>query len=42
MRSSDEALVVVDLQYDFMPGGALYVAEGDRIVSIANRVQQKF
>jgi nicotinamidase/pyrazinamidase len=42
MRSSDQALVVVDLQYDFMPGGALSVAEGDRIVSIANRVQQKF
>jgi nicotinamidase/pyrazinamidase len=42
MRSSDEALVVVDLQYDFMPGGALSVAGGDWIVSIANRVQQKF
>lgn len=42
MMASDEALVVVDLQNDFMPGGALSVAEGDRIVSIANRVQQKF
>jgi nicotinamidase/pyrazinamidase len=42
MRSSGEALVVVDLQYDFMPGGALSVADGDQIVSIANSVQQKF
>jgi nicotinamidase/pyrazinamidase len=42
MRSSDEALVVVDLQYDFMPGGALSVAGGDWIVSIASRVLQKF
>ncbi len=28
-----EALLVVDLQYDFLPGGALGVADGDAIVA---------
>lgn len=32
------ALLVVDLQPDFMPGGALPVAEGDRIVSPIARI----
>jgi nicotinamidase/pyrazinamidase len=27
-----DALIVVDLQHDFLPGGALAVAEGDRII----------
>jgi nicotinamidase/pyrazinamidase len=27
----DDALVIVDVQYDFLPGGALGVAEGERI-----------
>ncbi|MEA2719614.1 MAG: hypothetical protein QOJ39_1478, partial [Candidatus Eremiobacteraeota bacterium] len=27
----DDALVVVDVQHDFLPGGALGVAEGERI-----------
>ena len=26
------ALILIDLQYDFMPGGALGVAEGDQVV----------
>jgi nicotinamidase/pyrazinamidase len=29
------ALVLVDLQYDFMPGGALAVADGDATVAVA-------
>jgi nicotinamidase/pyrazinamidase len=29
------ALVLVDLQYDFMPGGALAVAHGDETVPVA-------
>ncbi len=33
-----EALVVVDLQNDFCPGGALPVAEGDAIVPLVNRL----
>jgi nicotinamidase/pyrazinamidase len=33
-----EALVVIDLQNDFCPGGALAVAGGDEIVPIVNRL----
>ncbi len=31
-----DALIVVDMQRDFMPGGALPVPEGDRIVPVLN------
>ncbi|MEA2664414.1 MAG: hypothetical protein QOI11_1358, partial [Candidatus Eremiobacteraeota bacterium] len=27
----DDALVIVDVQHDFLPGGALAVAQGERI-----------
>ncbi len=33
-----DALLVVDLQNDFCPGGALAVSEGDRIVPLVNRL----
>jgi nicotinamidase/pyrazinamidase len=33
---ADEALVVIDLQNDFCPGGALAVAGGDEIVPLVN------
>jgi len=36
------ALILVDLQYDFMPGGALAVVRGDEVVKIANRVMPHF
>lgn len=36
------ALLLVDLQYDFMPGGALGVAGGDQIVPLANRLISAF
>lgn len=32
-----DALLVVDVQRDFCPGGALAVAEGDRVVPVLNR-----
>ena len=32
------ALIVVDIQNDFLPGGALAVREGDQVVPIANRL----
>lgn len=38
----NEALILIDLQYDFMPGGALPVAEGDRVVPVANRTAKHF
>lgn len=37
-----EALVVIDLQNDFCPGGALAVAGGDKIVPLVNDLVQKF
>lgn len=37
-----DALVVVDLQHDFLPGGALGVAEGDRIVEPIARLAPRF
>ena len=36
------ALVLVDLQYDFMPGGALAVARGDEVVAVAQRLIPQF
>lgn len=36
------ALVLVDLQYDFMPGGALAVAHGDAVVAVAQQLMPKF
>ena len=37
-----DALVLVDIQNDFVPGGALAVPAGDQIVPLANRLQQCF
>jgi len=36
------ALILVDIQYDFLPGGALAVAEGDAVIPVANRLQPQF
>ena len=35
--SQGDALLVVDVQNDFCPGGALEVPEGDRVVPVINR-----
>jgi nicotinamidase/pyrazinamidase len=37
-----DTLLVVDLQNDFCPGGALAVPEGDHIVPLINRLGQRF
>jgi nicotinamidase/pyrazinamidase len=37
-----KALLLVDLQNDFLPGGALPVPRGDEVVPVANRVQRAF
>lgn len=37
-----KALLIIDVQYDFLPGGALAVREGDHIIPIINRLQEKF
>lgn len=37
-----KALIIVDVQNDFLPGGALEVAQGDEIISIINNIQSKY
>ena len=37
-----KTLVIVDVQNDFMPGGALAVPEGDKIVPVINKILPKF
>src|ERR1041385_1344128 len=36
------ALILVDIQNDFLPGGALAVPDGDEVISIANKLQASF
>jgi len=36
------ALVIVDVQNDFCPGGSLAVAEGDKVVAVLNRHIERF
>jgi len=36
------ALILVDLQNDFMPGGALAVPQGDEVVAVANEMMDEF
>ena len=37
-----KALILTDLQNDFCPGGALPVPEGDAVIPLANRLQERF
>ena len=37
-----DALIIVDVQYDFLPGGALAVNEGDAVIPVINNLQKKF
>ena len=37
-----KTLLIVDLQNDFMPGGALPVPDGDAVIPVANRLLQRF
>jgi nicotinamidase/pyrazinamidase len=37
-----KALILVDLQNDFLPEGALAVPHGDEVVPLANELQQRF
>lgn len=36
------ALVIVDIQVDFLPGGSLAVPDGDAVVPLANRIAPAF
>ena len=42
MRPANEALVVIDVQNDFCPGGALAVPGGDEIVTGINALMEEF
>ncbi|WP_116140513.1 bifunctional nicotinamidase/pyrazinamidase [Trinickia diaoshuihuensis] len=42
MKGSGDVLLVVDVQNDFMPGGALAVPNGDEIVPIVNPLAAEF
>lgn len=37
-----KALLLVDIQNDFIPGGALAVPDGDAVVPVANRLMDRF
>ena len=37
-----KALLLVDIQNDFLPGGALAVRRGDDVIPVANRLQGRF
>jgi nicotinamidase/pyrazinamidase len=41
-RLKDASLVLVDIQNDFCPGGALAVDEGDQIVPVVNKLMPLF
>jgi nicotinamidase/pyrazinamidase len=40
--NDEDVLLAIDLQADFMPGGALAVEGGDEIVSLVNRLASRF
>ena len=35
-------LIIVDVQNDFLPGGSLAVREGDQVIPVINRLQERF
>ena len=44
MRRPDnnDLLLIIDVRNDFCPGGALAVADGDAVVSVINRLAERF
>jgi nicotinamidase/pyrazinamidase len=40
--SQSDVLVIVDVQNDFCPGGALGVTQGDQVVPVVNRLLGRF
>src|SRR6516165_8600465 len=37
-----KALILADIQNDFLPGGALGVQDGDKVIPVANELQAAF
>jgi nicotinamidase/pyrazinamidase len=42
MEKNMRALLLVDIQNDFLPGGALAVPDGDAIIPVVNALQERF
>ncbi len=42
MMRSDTVLLVIDVQNDFLPGGALAVPRGDEVIPVINRIARDF
>jgi nicotinamidase/pyrazinamidase len=42
IRPDDDLLLVIDVQNDFCPGGALAVSDGDAVVPVINRLSNRF
>ncbi len=42
IRQHQDLLLVIDVQNDFCPGGALAVGEGDAVVPVINRLAEQF
>ena len=42
IRRSEDLLLIIDVQNDFCPGGALAVNEGDAVIPMINRLSQRF
>jgi nicotinamidase/pyrazinamidase len=42
LNKTTDALIIVDVQNDFCPGGALAVPEGDKVVPVINKLIPKF
>jgi nicotinamidase/pyrazinamidase len=42
MIPEESALLMIDIQNDFCPGGALAVNDGDAVVPVVNRLQERF
>jgi hypothetical protein len=40
--TTEDVLLVIDVQNDFMPGGALAVPDGDAVVPVINALAQRF
>src|SRR3979409_2699562 len=39
---NDDLLLIIDVQNDFCPGGALAVADGDAVLPVVNRLAERF
>lgn len=37
-----KTLIIIDVQNDFIPGGSLEIANGDRIIPVINELQEQF